>query len=116
MISVKIWKTGQQYKGFVCEGHAGYAEAGSDIVCAAVSALTINTVNSLEQFTEDAFEVEQAEDGGYLKLNITGELSLQAEILMKSLVLGLQTIEENYGSEFLTVSCQDTERQISKEV
>ena len=29
-----------QVTGFVCAGHAGYAEAGEDIVCAAVSALT----------------------------------------------------------------------------
>ena len=35
-------------------GHAGYAEEGQDIVCAAVSALIINTVNSLETFTDDA--------------------------------------------------------------
>ena len=28
------------------KGHAGYAEEGQDIVCAAVSALVINTVNS----------------------------------------------------------------------
>ncbi|MBR1607087.1 MAG: ribosomal-processing cysteine protease Prp, partial [Clostridia bacterium] len=31
--------------GFSCKGHAGYAEAGSDIVCAAVSALSITCCN-----------------------------------------------------------------------
>ena len=28
--------------------------------------LTFNTVNAIEQFTEDAYQVEQAEDGGLL--------------------------------------------------
>ena len=31
--------------GFQTEGHAGYADAGSDIVCAAISVLVINTIN-----------------------------------------------------------------------
>ena len=37
-----------------------------DIICAAVSALAVNTINAIEQFTEDPFEVEEAEDGGLL--------------------------------------------------
>ena len=107
MISITVFKAGHQYKGFLCEGHAGYAEEGYDIICSAVSVLTINTINSLEQFTGDDFQVEQAEDGGYLKLTMDGELSAEADVLMKSLVLGLQTIEENYGKEFLTVTCEE---------
>ena len=33
--------------GFECKGHSGYGEEGSDIVCAAVSALSIACSNSL---------------------------------------------------------------------
>lgn len=106
MISVTIYETDHQYCGFLCKGHAGYAEEGYDIICSAVSALTVNTIQSLEQFTEDGMEVEQAQDGGYLKLNLTGTLSKEADVLMKSLVLGLQTIEANYGSEFVNVQIQ----------
>ena len=29
------------------KGHAGYAKRGEDIVCAAISVLTINTINSI---------------------------------------------------------------------
>ena len=46
MIKVTIYKTErQEYAGFDMEGHAGYAEAGEDIVCAGVSALVINALN-----------------------------------------------------------------------
>ena len=38
--------------GFDLEGHAGYSEAGTDIVCAAVSVLVINTINAVEMYTE----------------------------------------------------------------
>ena len=54
MIKVTIYKTEwQEYAGFDMEGHAGYAEAGEDIVCAGVSALVINALNSIERFTDD---------------------------------------------------------------
>ena len=46
------------YLDFLSKGHAGYAEEGQDIVCAAVSALIITTVNSLEEFTEEQIEAE----------------------------------------------------------
>ncbi|MCQ4871882.1 ribosomal-processing cysteine protease Prp [Blautia producta] len=41
--------------GFDTSRHAGYAKQGEDIICAAISALVINAVNSIEEFTEDAF-------------------------------------------------------------
>ena len=108
MISITIFEADHQYKGFLCKGHAGYAEEGYDIICAAVSVMTVNTINSLEQFTEDEMEVEQAPDGGYLKLMMSGKLSKEADLLMKSLVLGLQTIEESYGSEFVKMQIQES--------
>ena len=36
--------------GFRCEGHSGYAEAGEDIVCAAISSITQFCINVAEQF------------------------------------------------------------------
>ncbi len=37
MITVKLIKNGDIVTGFDVSGHSGYAESGSDIVCAAVS-------------------------------------------------------------------------------
>lgn len=36
----------------VIEGHAGYAEPGRDIICAAVSALYLHLMNSIEELTD----------------------------------------------------------------
>lgn len=46
MITVRFLKSGELYRSFTVSGHAGYADRGRDIVCAAVTAsvqLMINT-------------------------------------------------------------------------
>ena len=80
-----------------------YAQEGQDIICSAVSVLTINTVNSIESLTEDSFTAEQSPDGGYLRMELSGIPSLETQILMKSLLLGIRSIQESYGDEFVSV-------------
>ena len=73
MITITVKKRNGNYLEFVSKGHAGYAEEGQDIVCAAVSVLVINTVNSLETFTDDQFEVQ--EDDGYVSFHFTAPVT-----------------------------------------
>ena len=50
MTRCEFFMEDDRIKGFSISGHSGYAEAGSDIVCAAISAaveLTITTVNDV---------------------------------------------------------------------
>jgi uncharacterized protein YsxB (DUF464 family) len=107
MIRFTVSRQDGHYTGFLCEGHAGYDEFGYDIVCAAVSVLTTNAVNSIEAFTEDPFEVEQREDGGYLKLILDGVPSGETALLMDSLILGMQGIQEEYGEDFLLIESSE---------
>jgi uncharacterized protein YsxB (DUF464 family) len=37
------------FKSVIIQGHAGYAEKGQDIVCAAISAITNGTINFLQK-------------------------------------------------------------------
>ena len=85
------------------EGHAGYADKGQDIVCAAVSMLVINTINSIERFTEDVFDVKTEEETGLIELNMISSISNESVLLLNSLILGLQAIEENYGSSYIKI-------------
>ena len=97
MIKVTIYQSSEgKISGFAVQGHAGYAESGSDIVCAAVSVLTQNTVNSIEQFTEDRFSVDVDEKEGGLYLKMKPGYSGRSKLLLDSLILGLQGIEEEY--------------------
>ena len=88
MINVQAKKENGHYKSFHINGHAMYAEAGSDIVCAAVSALVINTINSIEEFTDDPFTCD-CRDGMIESWEFTNDLSAATELLMDSLMLGL---------------------------
>ena len=70
MIQVEIIRDASKaYVGFSIKGHAGYAEHGQDIICAAVSVLAQNTVNSIEQFTDDTFSGEIDEKTGSLAVS-----------------------------------------------
>ena len=100
MICVTIVQTkDKQIRAFQVSGHAGFAESGQDIVCSAVSALTITTINALEVYTSQPFEVDQDEEDGIITVNFLDDLSHDAELLMKSLILGLRSIENEYNKK-----------------
>ncbi len=48
MVKVVFFKSGDTYYGFRETGHAGFDEAGRDIVCAALSAMTMLIINTVE--------------------------------------------------------------------
>ena len=102
MIKITIYQDNMsRFTGFDCEDHAGYAEAGSDIVCAAVSVLTINCINSIEVLTEDDFtqDVDEVNARISFRLETYGH---DAQVLFHSMVLGLEEIESNY-SEYIDI-------------
>lgn len=103
MIQAIVKKKDNQVIGFHIEGHSGYEDRGKDIVCAAVSALAINCVNSIDAFTEDRCVVESDEERGMIDLLIKDDISGSAELLLKSLVLGLEEISKSYGNQYLSV-------------
>lgn len=101
MIKITIYKDSDGYRGFLCKGHADYAEEGYDIICSAVSVLTVNAINSIERFTGDRFEVRQ--DDGLVELKLAGSASKETALLLDSMGLGLQDIQNNYGNEYIKI-------------
>lgn len=91
---------------FEVSGHADAGPYGRDIVCAAVSALTINTVNGIEALAGfiPVVEVNQSQ-GGYLYAEIisnpTQEQLNIAQILLENLLLGLQNIQQEHHDHIL---------------
>ena len=76
---------------------------GDAIVCSAVSALALNTVNSIEFFTDDVFTCEYDNDGGFLFFESSsakaGELKKDVKLLLDSFRLGIESIADNYESQ-----------------
>ncbi len=96
MVQVTFFQNKQQdVVGFVCEGHAGFAES-QDIVCAGVSALVITCVNSIEALTEDRFVCSTDEETGRVDLRMVDGCGAQSQLLLMSLALGLEEMEESY--------------------
>ena len=80
--------------GFNCTSH------GRDIVCAAVSALTMNAVNSIEMFSDAEFSVDFNEDGGFMEFILSDkEIEPAAALLLDSLDLGICSIAAEYEDE-----------------
>ena len=96
MVSVVISKHQNKYINVTLKGHAGYADHGQDIVCSAVSVLAINTFNSIERFTDDAFQVDASQDGGHMVMAFPKQLSDKSILLLDSLLLGLDEIQNWY--------------------
>ena len=75
--------------GFTVSNH------GDSKVCAAVSALAINCVNSLEELVGADIYVDASPDGGKLICDVAKPNS-KALLLLDSLELGLRAIEAEY--------------------
>ena len=86
--------------GFRAQGHTGYARAGQDIVCAAVSALTQSTLNGLRSVLKAPVMFDIDDQGASLEAELTPEASKeqveQAQLLLVTLLEGLQAIERSY--------------------
>ena len=85
-------------------GHAGYADAGQDIVCAGVSALSIAAANGLEHFLSVAPKVQEAE--GHLTCELVGisEQDLEkAQWILQTMTLGIEQIQATYGQDYILI-------------
>ena len=107
MIQVTVFHSNQGICAFSLKGHSGYAEAGSDIICAGVSALVINTINSIETFTEDSYHIDTEETSGLIDFRLDQKAGHDTQLLMKSMVLGLQGIQNDYGNEYIILDFKE---------
>ena len=99
MTKVTIYKNVKnECVGFKVFEHAGFDEAGSDIVCAAISILVINTMNAIEQFTDVDYTQDVDEEECTIEFKVK-EPTKETSLLLDTMVLGLQTMadDENYA-------------------
>ena len=83
--------------GYSTCGHSGYAEAGADIVCAAISALTQTTLNGLKNVLKAPVMFDIDDRRAYLEACLTPEATeeqvMQAQLLLVTLKEGLEAIQ-----------------------
>ena len=93
--------------GFVSSGHSGYADEGEDIVCAGISALVVNAVNSIDQLTDARMVCEEDPDQALIRFETADYEQPDVQLLLSSLLLGLTGIEASYGSSWIEVSFKE---------
>lgn len=81
-------------KRICMEGHAGRSINGQDIVCAAVSALTCNLINSLQDLTDNRIRADTASGLTVIEWE---QLSEKGKLLVDSWFLGLTAINQEYN-------------------
>ena len=105
MIQVRIKESDEgNVIGFRVSGHAGFSDRGMDVVCAGVSAIVINCINSIEQFSDAKFDLVQNEKDGIIDFTCKQPLDDKAALLLKSMFFGVRKIEERYGSEYVKLN------------
>ncbi|SEM67830.1 ribosomal-processing cysteine protease Prp [Paenibacillus sp. OV219] len=84
---------------FAIEGHAKFAKPGKDIVCAGVSAVSVGTVNAIEQLA--GIELPASMKSGWLRSDIpvTADAASneKAQLLLEGMIVMLNSIAASYG-------------------
>ena len=94
MITIRLQKNqDRQFSGFQISGHAEYSEAGSDIVCAAVSALSQTAL--LLHYMPDDVTYQRDEENGFLTVRVR-KCCDASQIIFHTMVLGLEQIAQQY--------------------
>ena len=92
MIRFTVWKSEDQYRGFSCTGHAGYADAGQDVICASVSASVQLTANLLTEIYQLPAEIAVEEN--CISISVDAIQDVNAERLLQGLLLQMQLLTE----------------------
>ena len=74
MTKIVFFRSGGVYYGFEEEGHTGYGDAGEDVLCAALSAMTMLIVNTIE--FGYASDVEYKIDEGVTNIKVSAKAAL----------------------------------------
>ena len=97
MTHITFFKNSEkEITGFYSAGHEGYA----------ISVLTINTINSIEAFTDDKFDVSVNEDEGIVIFKMAMPVSPETSILLKSYELGVSSVAED-NPKYLSISVKE---------
>ena len=103
MIRASFFENKQsRWQSFTLERHADAGPYGYDLVCAAVSALTLSVINNAQRLLDIPLAVEADEvAGGFLKAGIPydfdGGKDAELQLLLNHLYWALKDIEEEYS-------------------
>ena len=79
---------------FTVNGHSGFAESGSDIVCASVSSVVWLTINGIEK--QNLAKLSYEERDGFVTCTISDKKDNGADVLLDSMVMFITELSAQY--------------------
>ena len=70
MTKIVFYRSGGVFYGFEEQGHTGYGEAGDDILCAAVSSMTMFLINTVEVAYDSHVDYDISEDDTRVRVRV----------------------------------------------
>jgi len=99
MTSLRVFCKDKLFTGFECEGHSGYGEAGSDIVCAAISTAVQFCINCGETIDRVPMQLTVDEDRALIRC-ISDKPNEQFSKHIEVLVALGESIADEYAMYF----------------
>lgn len=93
MIKVNFFTSDSTINGFEISGHSGSAEAGSDIICSAVSSAAYMAANTLTEIVKCEAVADISD--GYMSFTVKTGLS-EAQQILEGLELHLEALAADY--------------------
>lgn len=99
MIRVRIKYKSKMVEEISISGHAGYADKGKDLICAAVSSISIGLCNAIDELKVTA-NIEIGDN--IIKISNIGVDELSQTVL-KTAIIQLETVEEQ-ANKYLEIN------------
>ena len=94
--------------GYRIEGHTGFAPSGQDIVCAALSFLSITCANALETIAGTTPESKMDEKTGTLHVQLhEKQLTRASDIILKVFYQGISDLQETYPKNIIVLNVHE---------
>ncbi|MCO6062521.1 ribosomal-processing cysteine protease Prp, partial [Pseudomonas sp. MOB-449] len=81
----------------IMDGHADHGEYGHDIVCAGASAVLFGSVNAIIGLTSKRPDIDDDDNGGHFHIRSVDTNNDEAQLILQTMLVSLQTIEEEYN-------------------
>ncbi len=115
MTKIVFFRSGGVFYGFEEQGHTGYGEAGDDILCAAISSMTMFLINTIEVAYDSSVEYDIEEGDTLIRVRAKAALPefesddykrYAVSGIMMGYYMQLSDMLEEYG-DYLDVTVQD---------
>ena len=89
--------------GFRITGHSGFAESGSDVVCASISSVAYMVANTITEIIRVSAEIDVDEENGDMLLRVFQKDATACRDILQGFKLHMLALEEQY-SDYMIVN------------